>query len=469
MNADEHQLARLSLRAFDLYAMSLPNGPNYGDAVFVSAWKSKNTKEVGGIFQTTSDRFSIIVLRRQVDHCFVVKSRGGSFATEAEAFVKLKAALELGSPPEPLPSCVRRRPSLFDYGHRTPWKNFRLLSETPTHWAAANTVAELYFAMPNPDANFASDMQTSNFDSRLWELYLFACFREQGILVSQDIVSPDFKLISGPLEGYVEAVTSNPVGPRLDEFPKVQPTPVNRAERMAGNAAVRFANTLRSKIQKCYHEKPHVRGLPFALALADFHGGSTMVWSREALPTYLYGRMAVVKDGRDGKYATSEPLETLHGTTQVPTGLFNASNMNGLSAVVFSNAATIAKFNRMGTLAGLAVPEVKLRRSGILFDRTPGALEPIDFDLDVESPEYAALWPGGEAWCLELEVFHNPKAEHPFPFDLLPGATHWFEHGGEIVCQAFWKNTVLASITTICAPKMLHSWQTDVPSVKPGG
>ena len=75
-------------------------------------------------------------------------------------------------------------------------------------------------------------------------------------------------------------------------------------------------------------------------------------------------------------------------------------------------------------------------RSGILFDRTPGALEPIDFNLSVASDEYQALWPWGEAWCQELEVFHNPLATHPIPFDLIPGATHWFERGGDIATLA---------------------------------
>ncbi|QQE91095.1 hypothetical protein [Azotobacter chroococcum] len=460
MSTDNHQLTPLTRRAFDLYSMSLPHGPNYGDDIFVSAWKSERTSGVGGIFRTMAGSFSIVMLRRRVDHCFVAIAQGGSFATQEEALSQLKAALKLGKPPEPLPAGVRRRPSIFDLGGRTPCATFRLLSETPTHWAAANAVAELYFAMPKPDPNFMSDMQSSNFDSRLWELYLFACFREQGILVSQDVPSPDFKLTNGSLQGYVEAVTANPVERRSDSFPELRHAPEDKVERMAGDAAARFARTLRSKIQRAYHEQPHVRGLPFALALADFHGGSTMVWSREALPTYLYGRMAVVKEGGSGKYAASEPIETLRGHSQIAAGLFNDSRMKGLSAVVFSNAATIAKFNRMGMLAGLAVPGVKMRRKGILFDRTPGALEPLNFDLDVESSEYAALWPDGEAWCLELEVFHNPNAEHPFPFNLLPDATHWFEHEGDIICRTVWEHTVLASMTAIQAPEALHSWPT---------
>ena len=320
-----------------------------------------------------------------------------------------------------------------------------------------NTVMELYLAMPNPGANFASDMQTVNFDSRLWELYLFACFREMGLEVSQDDPSPDFKLVAGPLSAYVEAVTANPTEARDGSLPELKHAPVDKVDRLAGDAAARFAKTLRSKIQKGYHDQPRVRGLPFALALADFHGGSTMVWSREALPTYLYGKLPVVKEGENGRYAVSEPIDKLKGH-DIKAGLFNDPEMRGLSAIVFSNACTMAKFNRMGVLAGLGVPGVKLRRKGILYDRTPGALEPIDFDMDVESEEYQALWPWGEAWCVELEVYHNPGAAHPFPFDLLPGATHWFERDGEIVCDTMWKHTVLASTTTISAPKELQRW-----------
>ena len=42
--------------------------------------------------------------------------------------------------------------------------------------------------------------------------------------------------------------------------------------------------------------------------------------------------------------------------------------------------------------------------------------------MDVLSDEYAALWPRGEEWCQELEVYHNPLASRPREFELLPGA-----------------------------------------------
>jgi hypothetical protein len=53
----------------------------------------------------------------------------------------------------------------------------------------------------------------------------------------------------------------------------------------------------------------------------------------------------------------------------------------------------------------------------------------------------------GEAWCQELEVYHNPLADHPIDFELLPGATHWFEQDGEILCISIWGWSVMSSLT----------------------
>ena len=86
-------------------------------------------------------------------------------------------------------------------------------------------------------------------------------------------------------------------------------------------------------------------------------------------------------------------------------------------------------------------------RYRILFDRAPGTLKGIPFTLDVLSDEYQALWPRGEAWCQELEVYHNPRTTNPINFDLLPGATHSFESDGEVVRSTIWEHSVLSSIT----------------------
>lgn len=174
-----------------------------------------------------------------------------------------------------------------------------------------------------------------------------------------------------------------------------------------------------------------------------------MVWSREALPSYLYGIQAKLVDGPEGPKAVGVPVSKLLGEKGIPAGLFRDPAMSHLSGIISTNAATLGKFNRMGFLAGWRPPGLSMIREGILFDRTPGAVEPIPFELDVLSDEYANLWDGGEAWCQELEVYHNPLADHPLSRELLPGATHWVEVNGELVCYAFWENSVISSITRL--------------------
>ncbi len=75
-------------------------------------------------------------------------------------------------------------------------------------------IGECYLALPNPDANFVPDFQTNNFASRLFELYLIACFREQGLSVRQDYVSPDFQIERMATPAGSRAVTANSETPR---------------------------------------------------------------------------------------------------------------------------------------------------------------------------------------------------------------------------------------------------------------
>lgn len=51
----------------------------------------------------------------------------------------------------------------------------------------------------------------------------------------------------------------------------------------------------------------------------------------------------------------------------------------------------------------------------------------------------------------QLEVFHNPMADNPFPYDLLPECSHWFEEDGEIGCAARYERSILSSRTLVMA------------------
>jgi hypothetical protein len=452
-DGDERLIKPISERQFELYALSLERGPNFDPAHIFAAYKVGRGSACGCILlDPERGAFTTLTLRRRIDHCWVHVDEAGPFATPEAALDRLSIGMRGGDPPEPLPPGVRRRRPLMEIGPRGISPEFKLLASTASHRPALMAVGECYLALPNPDANFVTDLQTNNFDSRLFELYLLACFREQGLVVRQDHVSPDFCIEKDGASCWIEAVTANSEAPRAGGIGDWVHAPVDRNERLTGAPAERFAKTIRGKLQRNYYKLDHVKRRPFALAIADFHESGSMVWSREALPTYLYGLRADVEGAGAQRHAVGTPISNLTGKHGIPASLFRDPEFTHLSAVVFSNAATLAKFNRMGFLAGWRPPGLIMIRRGILFDRTPGALEPIDFELSVESSEYQSLWPWGEAWCQELEVFHNPQAANPIPFDLIPGATHWFERDGDVECSTIWANSVLASVTHLRMP-----------------
>lgn len=450
----DRPIAPISQRQFELYALSLERGPNFEPSQIFAAYQTGRGNASGCILlDAAQGTFTTRALRRRVDHCWVPVDVSGPFTTPEAAFDQLELSMRSDHPPEPIAPGARRRAPLLEVGPRGMSPEFELLACTISHLPALMALGECYLALPKPDANFVSDLQTGNFASRLFELYLLACFREQGLAVHQDYVSPDFRIEAGGMECWIEAVTANSETPGAGGIGPWVHAPEDRVERLTGSAAERFAKTLRGKLQRNYQDLEHVRGRPLAIALADFHESGSMVWSRPALAAYLYGFLADVEGEGEHRRAVATPIKHLTGKHAIPAGLFRDPNFAHISAIIFSNGATLSKFNRMGFLAGWQPPGMTMTRSGDLFDRTPGALEAIAFEMVVGSSEYETLWPGGEAWCQELEVYHNPLATHPIPFDLIPGATHWFEIDGEIECNTMWKNSVLASVTEVRTPR----------------
>lgn len=354
------------------------------------------------------------------------------------------------SPPLPLPPNEAQRPALHDLQGRTPGSLFKLLL-TPSHHVAAWLLHQVYLALPDPDDNWASDCQTSNFHARMWEAQLLASFREQGLLVTQPHRSPDFRLQNRTGdEAWIEAVTANPA--TSYDHVGAHPTfaPDDPHQQQFGPAAERFAKTLGTKLQRRYDRYQHVAGKPFAIALADFHAPGSMVWSRTALLGYLYGTRIELTEVAGTRTPVLHRETHLLGPARFPAGLFADARCQELSALVFSNACSIAKFNRVGVSAGAHAADYRYVRIGTFFDRTPGALDPIPFCLDVTSDEYRSLWPHGyEPWSAELEVFHNPYARVPLPRSLLPEATHWFERHGEIVSESPYETAILSSRTLV--------------------
>lgn len=314
--------------------------------------------------------------------------------------------------------------------------SFLVLLESPERIPARSVMKELGPWLAPSDPHFVSEFQTKGFDQRIWELYLWAAFRELGFDIEQP-EAPDFLCTAPGIKFTVEATTvaASVAGP-LAAHPDPQ-TPEEMEAFLADYMPMKFGSSLSSKLNKknaqgkSYWEQPQTANCPFILAIADFHKPGdinergSMTYTHSALPTYLYGRR-LQWEKVDGKLIIRASKNTSHrfGTKVIPSGFFDLPGAENISAVLFSNAGTLAKFDRMGVVAGFRSERHHYYRVGVRYNPDPNATEGTPFWLSVTDASYE------EFWSDELQIFHNPNAKIPIPVDMFGGITqHFFEDG----------------------------------------
>lgn len=295
---------------------------------------------------------------------------------------------------------------------------FRELS-TRGIYPASNLIKEMMHWYEDVDGNFLEQFQSTAFDARLWELYLFALFIELGYAFDRSFQAPDFLCVGLQGKFFVEATTVNPSNP------PVNLADMTREEYYRNYVPMKFGSALYSKLKKRYWELEHVKGLPLVFAVQDFHEFQSMSWSFYALSEYLYGARNIKRLKDDGTFEdlTEKIEEYRFGKKTVPAGFFSQPDSENISAVIANPGGTVAKFNRMGHLAGFGDGKVTIFRNGLCFQDSD-VLEP--FVIEVNAPDYSETWVEG------LSVFHNPHAKHPLPPNYIPGAAHFFLKNGEI-------------------------------------
>jgi hypothetical protein len=306
--------------------------------------------------------------------------------------------------------------------------NFKILAECEHHSSAREILRELVQTFIDVDGNFVRDFQTTGFNARLWELYLNAFLYEQRFAVAREFDRPDFYTAKDGFPVGIEAVTVNPTPG------EAAPNPGNDEELQTLREQympIKFGSVLFSKMQKRYWELPHMQGMPFVLAVHDFCAGDSMTWSEPAINDYLFGlRASWRKDEAGELHITDNPIhEHRWGNKVIPSGFFNQPDTEHVSAVLFSNSATLSKFNRMGKIAGFGSPDVKMLRVGVKHNFDPNATEPIHFTAEVEAGTYSENWAEG------VRVFHNPRAVLPIPSGVFESCAHHFLEDGRRVAM----------------------------------
>lgn len=316
---------------------------------------------------------------------------------------------------------------------------FIALRDTPGRAPARAVLKEIGPWLTATDPHFVQEFQRHQFDQRLWELYLWAALREGGYDI-EHLEAPDFK-VSAPWGQFaVEATTVAPSQAGvLADHPDPK-TPEEVAEFLSGYMPIKYAGSLTNKLNrvsakgKRYWEEEGVAGLPFVLAVADFHKPAenetpgSMTMTQSAIWPYLYGR-SFHGEMVNGKLKTfSNKIEShTYKEKTVESGFFYLPDAENVSAVIFSNAGTLAKFDRIGVMGGFGAASHRYMRMGYRQDPDPNAMVPLRFVEEVGENGYF------EGWADELQVFHNPNAKTPLPNEIFSGLAQHYLEGDQIV------------------------------------
>jgi hypothetical protein len=155
---------------------------------------------------------------------------------------------------------------------------------------ARGMLREVYAEFPDSDGNFVEQFQTSGFDARTFELFLFAMFKHLGHHIERE-PRLDFILSRDGHEACIEAVIASP--PPNDGIQPYTNDPPDRSseeleEYRQQEAAIRLGSPLFSKLQKKYWMLPRASGKPLIFAIENFHPGA-LHFSDSTLSNYLFG------------------------------------------------------------------------------------------------------------------------------------------------------------------------------------
>ena len=320
---------------------------------------------------------------------------------------------------------------------------FIQLTRNLAYRPAMKVIRELSPWIQPKDRHLEKEFQTSQFDQRIWEIYLWAALKELMFDVEQ-LEAPDFlcKMEEEPLFT-IEATTVAPsTSGVLSQIPDEPKDKKSLKRYNNGYMTIKFGSSLTSKLNKQptpYWEMPDATNLPLVIAIADFHRSGdgelpSMGYTHSALAPYLYGFESLVVRTKQGKYEVqSTPIKKhKYLDKEIPSGFFNLPNAENISAILFCNTGTIAKFNRMGVLAGFGETNFKYIREGMKYNVSdPVATEGVACAFDIQSAEY------NETWSEELHLFHNPNARYPLHKNFFRNINQHFSKGNYLESEIY--------------------------------
>lgn len=287
---------------------------------------------------------------------------------------------------------------------------------------------EAFTRFTDRDGTFIEQFQTTGLDQRTYELYVGELLRAEGFVENSREPQPDFIASKSGTTIAIECTTANPKddgkGPRMRPYRHLEDNLASLselAEVARNDIPARIGAALRKKMQHRvkvgaerypYWELPQCKAMPFVIAVQSFHSDGSLGYSDAGVAEYLYGIRHSPDWDKDGNLIVKSEAISGHKDRRrgalIPSGLFNQPGSEHLSGVLWSNAGTIPKFNRMALAEGYAKDEVVGLRYGNCYDPDPNAISGLPFVYIIGDPEAPR-----ETWGLEAIFFHNPNALRP--------------------------------------------------------
>jgi hypothetical protein len=331
---------------------------------------------------------------------------------------------------------------------------------------------DVYQTFDDPDGNFLEQFQTSGFNARFLELYLFAYFTRTGFAVDRPAAGPDFIATKEGLPIAVEATTVNPSesgtmsSQRTKKISEMSTDELRRYQ--LHELPIRFGSPLLSKLKKRYWERKTCRGLPLVIAVEAFHEEESLAMSDWSLARYLYGLEQTGAWGTGGRLQIRTSKVDSHSVRDkvVPSGFFDQPDAENISAVLFTNSGTSAKFARMGYQHGVGHESVFIRRTGYCFNQDPDAMDPTFFSYSLSEPPFVERWGQG------LVLLHNPRARHPIPREVFADIVQTYAEEGFLKSDHPDWHPILSKTIVLHLEKgalsALRSLPTSIPQVAVG-
>ncbi|MGO7400358.1 hypothetical protein ACCS88_21245 [Rhizobium ruizarguesonis] len=267
--------------------------------------------------------------------------------------------------------------------------NFKnLLSDNS--WDVREVLADWAKGFIDRDNKFVREFQTT-FNSCWWELYLYAVFKSLDIDIDFSFDAPDFVARDIPM--VVEAVISSHAENSTPEWMKSVSdlTGGGHIEQRYTETLARLYNSLDAKrrlFDRRYSGLPHVQGKSFVIALHNFGTPDSFQLGDVAMQRLLYD----IEERETFLKNESIPL---------PLGIFNRSEFECVSAVMYSSVATYGKVRALGrSTEQFVFQAIRIRNNSELIS------------IAADKPDYIESLRDG------LRVFHNPNATAPLPFGL---------------------------------------------------